>query len=176
MRQYTRMTATAYADYVEIGTTTDTRGARRDDVPEIDAHGVISELDEICQQLLTADAVPRAPRKTATTAASAQSNAGERFTVGDEEVVASGDNSWKLVGSRVNVPNSFWSAGAGSTDCLIAAFLLRHSFPDAAAPAYVVTDDTAGHHYITRSSYLLRILPDAEKRRLGKAPPPKLRK
>ena len=176
MRQYTRMTATAYADYVEIGTTTDTRGARRDDVPEIDAHGVISELDEICQQLLTNDAVPRAPRSTAASAASAESNAGDRFTVGDEEVVASGDDSWKLVGTRVNVPNSFWSAGAGSTDCLIAAFLLRHSFPDAAAPAYVVTDDTAGHHYIVRSSYLLRILPDAEKRRLGKAPPPKLRK
>ena len=98
------------------------------------------------------------------------------FDLGDEgSVTALGADSWGLVGTDANIPNALWGFDDGAaTRCRIAAFIGKHRYAQGgAAPSYVITDTTCGHHYAVKASFLARHLDDAaSRRRLAKAAPP----
>ena len=94
-----------------------------------------------------------------------------------------GDESWGVVGQRLNMHNSFWGlAGAelmvdGSefSQCMVVGYIGHHKFEVGASSACTYVIECDGHHYLARHSAVAGALADpAVKRRVRKSGRPRL--
>ena len=88
-----------------------------------------------------------------------------------------GDESWQVIGQKLQLHNSFWTHDAeGYSECRVVGYIGKYKFPCAAHHAratYVI--ECEGHHYPAPHTTVAGAIVDAAtKRRLRKAPPPRL--
>ena len=107
---------------------------------------------------------------------------------GGQAVVHKGDDSWRVVGQKLKLHNSFWGipvpptpVGGGQapnqySECIVVAYIGEYRFPDtqrSSKHTYVI--ECEGFHYTVRHSAVAGAIEDgATRRRIQKAGPPRL--
>ena len=192
LMSYNKLTPNSYANLVEKGTAADAGLVNEADVPE---HGPEETLNELEQTMSALDQglkpepastavlpganhpadkrVPPAPTPANAPSAAAALPAIE--VVGyDAPVSTAGKDSWQLLGSNVDLPNSLWGEeDGGTTTCTIAHFLNKHKFPGLAQKrvAYAVSLEGDGGLYAVRADTIRDHLEPSRKRALRRLHP-----
>ena len=107
---------------------------------------------------------------------------------GGQAVVHKGDDTWRVVGQKLKLHNSFWGipvppppVGGGQapsqySECIVVAYIGEYRFPDtqrSSKHTYVI--ECEGFHYPVRHSAVAGAIEDgATRRRIQKAGPPRL--
>ena len=104
---------------------------------------------------------------------------------GGQAVVHKGDESWRIVGQKLRLHNSFWGIpvppGGGQAPsqysaCVVVAYIGDYRFPGtqrSSKHTYVI--ECEGFHYPVRHSAVAGAIEDgATRRRIQKAGPPRL--
>jgi hypothetical protein len=199
MRIYARMEAAQYADYVDMATDLGiaSDGTMPGQLPEVDPRGVVLE-NEATIAAIEAEAAKAAKGKRAAagdggkqtgqrraapttgqvSAEAAPPEATQRsFDIGDGQVVRhAGDDSWGVVGQQLRMHNSFWGWEDGDyTACRVVGYAGNYVFPDGRKSKHTYVIECEGHCYPAPHGTVARHLADAAvKRRINKAPPPRL--
>ena len=204
MRIYARMEPGTYADYVDMGTDAsfECGGTTPAELPETDPVGMLAET-EATVAAIDADTTQRAKaaraaRDGATAAATGRQKGQRRaapvtggvrngaadpaaqhrtFEVDDGQVVAhQGDESWGIMGQTLRVHNSFWGWPDDEySECRVVGYAGPFTFPSGkrSKHTYIIACD--GFYYAATHTTVAGAMVDAGvKRRIRKAPPPRL--
>jgi hypothetical protein len=203
MRIYARMQSAQYADYVDMATDvrTNTGGDIPTDLPEVDPEGILAETQATIEAIDTEEtakakaarsarnldapraAAKRGQRRSAPptggiSATAAEPEARRRvFDIGDGIAVSHlGDDSWNIMGQQLRVHNSFWGwEGNEYSECIVVGYIGEHSFASSKLSKHTYIIEYDGHHYPATHTTVAGALMDAAvKRRVRKAPAPRL--
>jgi hypothetical protein len=142
--RYTHMSPSDYGKYVRVGTDTDAGTSVHKDAPVYDPSAVCAELSDISDKLMG--------NKASKKAKSTEPPDAHTFALfnSDQHVTCLGRDSWGIVGQTVNVLNSTWDDGPGTSACAVSAFIGVHEHPDGRRlPSYVVTDADDDHYAVS---------------------------
>ena len=204
MRIYARMEPEQYADYVDMATNAAQAcgGIAPADLPETDPTGVLADT-EAAVAAIEADAAQKAKAARAAregvTAAAAGGRKGQRraapstgnvrsgaadpatqqrtFEIDDGQSIAHrGDESWGIMGQSLRMHNSFW----GWTDdeysvCRVVGYAGNFRFASGSTAKHTYIIECDGFYYPATHTCVAGAMVDAGvKRRIKKAPPPRL--
>ena len=189
------MDPSAYANYVDLATTTDAKKGAHLTRPEIDGEGVHAALSQISVEIgtelqdearrehaaagggrsaaalrATEPPPPAAERRGQTTTPPQEFDIGGNNTATDV-----GPESWGVVGAHISVSNTLWDASAtGSSDATVAGYIGKHSFPSGppSPHTYVILCDEC-HYAVRHSVVALSIVDSKLRRRISKQGNPK---
>ena len=148
MISYAKITPADYADNVALATGGDAGLTPVADLPQIEPMAALESVEHAMECIgsmsisantpaLTKTFEPiesckpsKSPGRAAATTASSDTMAHTTIkVVGFEELVkAYGNDSWRMVGSNIVLPNSIWGEEDGSSNCTIAYFIGRQRF------------------------------------------------
>ena len=153
--RYTHTSPADYGKYVRVATDTDAGTAVHKDAPVYDPFAVCAELNDISEKLLSRQSANKKAR-TVAEAKNVELPAAQSFTLCNSAqlVACTGKDSWGIVGSAMNVLNSTWDDGAGTSACTISAFIGVHEHPDGERLSSYVVTDAEGDHYAVSSAAL----------------------
>ena len=197
MYGYGKLLPSAYADNLAIISTTDASGARRDMSIEFDPTNALASVEASIDAIgepkaVTAEPSPRhrplsptapptppratRPQRVRPPPPTPATMVGPVIEiVGNQRPIATyGTDSWRLLGSTVNLPNALWNEGSGTTACTITHFLHKHLFPDGTTHiGYAVSIANYEGLYAVQAETIARHVDKATRHRLRKQPPPK---
>ena len=177
VQRYSHMRPAEYGKFVRIGTDTDAGTSIHKDAPIYDPFSVCAELTDIAEKLAVGGKGKKKVcanlHKEADAGASASVDS-RTFTLfhSEETVTCVGRDSWGLLGSSINVLNTTWADGAGTSLCEVSAFLGVYEHSDGTrAESYVITD-ADGDHYAVAARTLRVSLSKAAAGKCRGAPKP----
>ena len=172
-------------------------------LPETDPEGVVADTDATIEAIdaeATAQATARRrekakdqggaadqPKRRRATPATGKPSAGaaepeaaaRTFFVGDGLYAThKGDDTWGVVGQEVKMHHSLWGeADGGYTNCRVVAYAGRFKFSNGTTAPHTYVIESDGHHYVvTHTTVAGALTDDGVKRRVKKAPAPRLLK
>ena len=190
---YAKITPADYADNVALATGGDAGLTPVADLPQIQPMAALESVEHAMECIgsmsisantpaLTKTFEPiasckpsKSPGRAAATTASSDTTTHTTIkVVGFEEPVkAYVNDSWRMVGSNIVLPNSIWGEEDGSSSCTIAYFIGRHRFSRGGThAAYVVTLPDDDLLYAVRAETIVRCSDPTTKKRLRKQPQP----
>ena len=174
-----------------------------DDLPETDPAGVVAEhtatIAALDAEVARAAKAKRAARDGGTRAA-ATGNASKRrrptptsgdtsansaepptvarvFDIGDGIAVAhAGEETWHVIGQELSLHYSFWQLPEDEySPASVVGFVDQHTFPNGRRSKHAYVVECEGNYYLaTHTTVAGALVDDAVKRRVKKAPPPRL--
>jgi hypothetical protein len=180
MLSYAKITPDDFADNVVAAVNTDAGTSMPATAPVIEPHAALEEAEAIVQSISrTSAAASTAIRTVKELEAAAASDAPStpklvQVVGSDKRVKDLGADSWELVGTDVELPNSLWDEDDGGTiKCRVTHFIGRHHFARGGTHvAYTVAFDEESGNYAVRAGAILRHLPAALRTKLRKQPNP----
>jgi hypothetical protein len=101
----------------------------------------------------------------------------QSFEVDDGQTVYhAGDDSWGIMGQRVRIHHSFWGwEDDAYSECRVVGYVGKYTFPAGRTSKHTYVIKCDGYHYpATHSTVADALIDAATKRRIKKAPPPKV--
>ena len=191
MYGYGKLMPGDFADNVAIITRTDASRAKHGNQIEYEPTGAVQAVEAAIEEIEAKEVTPRStsqtaaasselakPTKPATattkpkqSAAPTPPTATTITIVGcDSPVNAHTHETWNVIGSKINLPNSIWGEDDGkSSQCTITHFLHKHRFPHGKIHfAYAVAIDNYDGLYAVRADIIARYAEASTKKRLSK--------
>lgn len=182
---YAKATPNSFADNVALGVATDAGETIREDSPVVNPVEVVNEIIDTISVLSDSHKGKRKatePEEPAVTsgrgsdkAAATTSGAGTTTWVkvvdARQPIQAHSRDTWKLVGTYINVPDELWNyEGDTTTRCMVSHFLGKYKFPNGGTHiAYTISPvEEPDANYAVRADYLCNRLSAATRNKLRK--------